>query len=168
MTMAAAPKIPRILDACCGGRMFWYRKDNPSALFMDCREVEKSAFANNWNPNWCVKPDVIADFRDMPFPDDTFRLVVYDPRVRQAVPSCLARGVRVWPEGPVTMDAADLRKHAFTRALRGGATLVGLIPATLAMFVSAVVCVIWIGVRAGWEVMIDDVHMVSKDPGRSP
>lgn len=59
--------------------MFWYRKNNPAALFMDCREVEKGAFANNWNPNWCVKPDVIADFRDMPFPDDTFRLVVYDP-----------------------------------------------------------------------------------------
>ena len=71
--------FPPVLDACCGGRMFWYRKNNPTALFMDCREVEKGAFANNWNPNWCVKPDVIGDFRDMPFPDDTFRLVVYDP-----------------------------------------------------------------------------------------
>ena len=46
---------------------------------MDKREVEKGAFPNNWNPNWCVKPDVIADFRDMPFPDKSFKLVVYDP-----------------------------------------------------------------------------------------
>ncbi len=59
--------------------MFWHQKDNPDVLFMDCRKVEKGAFANNWNPNWCVNPDLIGDFRDMPFPDDTFKLVVFDP-----------------------------------------------------------------------------------------
>lgn len=26
-----------------------------------------------------INPDVIADFREMPFPDNTFRLVVFDP-----------------------------------------------------------------------------------------
>lgn len=26
-----------------------------------------------------VNPDVIADFRDMPFPDESFYLVVFDP-----------------------------------------------------------------------------------------
>jgi hypothetical protein len=69
----------KILDACCGGRMFWYTKENDKVLFMDIREVEKGAFANNWNPGWCVKPDVVADFREMPFADKSFRLVVYDP-----------------------------------------------------------------------------------------
>ena len=68
-----------VLDACCGGRMFWYEKENQNVLFMDKREVEKGAFPNNWNPNWCVKPDVIADFRDMPFPDKSFKLIIYDP-----------------------------------------------------------------------------------------
>ena len=68
-----------ILDACCGGRMFWYEKENPNVLFMDKREVEKGAFPNNWNPNWCVKPDVIADFREMPFKDKHFKLVIFDP-----------------------------------------------------------------------------------------
>jgi hypothetical protein len=68
-----------VLDACCGGRMFWYEKDNPKVLFMDRREVAKGVFANNWNPNWCVKPDVLADFRDMPFPDKSFKLIVFDP-----------------------------------------------------------------------------------------
>ena len=68
-----------ILDACCGGRMFWYDKENKSALFMDKRKVEKGAFKNNWNPNWCVNPDVIADFRNMPFKDNSFKIVVFDP-----------------------------------------------------------------------------------------
>lgn len=68
-----------VLDACCGGRMFWYEKENQNVLFMDKREVEKGAFPNNWNPNWCVKPDVIADFRDMPFHDKSFKLIIYDP-----------------------------------------------------------------------------------------
>lgn len=69
----------KILDACCGGRMFWYDKNNSDTLFMDVREVNKGAFPNNWNPNWCVKPDVIADFRDMPFKDCSFKMVVFDP-----------------------------------------------------------------------------------------
>jgi len=69
----------KILDACCGGRMFWYDKNNADTLFMDQRVVDKGAFSNNWNPNWCVKPDVLADFRDMPFADNSFKMVVFDP-----------------------------------------------------------------------------------------
>ena len=68
VAVSPAPTFPAVLDACCGGRMFWWNKENTDALFMDCREVEKGAFQNNWNPGWCVKPDEIADFRDMPFP----------------------------------------------------------------------------------------------------
>ena len=68
-----------ILDACCGGRMFWFDKHNPATMFIDVRTVDKGAFPNNWNPNWCVAPDVVADFRNMPFPDKSFKLVVFDP-----------------------------------------------------------------------------------------
>lgn len=69
----------KILDACCGGRMFWYDKQNDDTLFMDNRQVEKGAFNNNWNPNWCVQPDLVADFRHMPFEDASFKMVIYDP-----------------------------------------------------------------------------------------
>lgn len=53
-----------ILDACCGGRMFLVqqRKSKLNCLFIDEREVEKSAFPNGWDPKWCVKTDVVADF----------------------------------------------------------------------------------------------------------
>lgn len=68
-----------ILDACCGGKMFWYTKENQNVLFMDKRELEKGTFSNNWNPNFCIKPDLVADFRKMPFNDKSFKLVVFDP-----------------------------------------------------------------------------------------
>ncbi len=68
-----------ILDACCGGRMFWWDKDHIDVVFNDNREVEKGAFNNNWNPGWCIKPDTISDFRNMPFPDKHFKMVVFDP-----------------------------------------------------------------------------------------
>ena len=30
-----------ILDACCGGKMFWYNKNHPSVLYVDNRHCEK-------------------------------------------------------------------------------------------------------------------------------
>lgn len=69
--------IPPILDACCGGKHFWFNKENPNVLFMDVREVPKGTIPQQ--PNWSVSPDLKADFRDMPFADETFHLVVFDP-----------------------------------------------------------------------------------------
>ena len=69
----------KILDSCCGGRMFWYDKNNKDTLYCDNRTVSKGNFKNNWNPNWSINPDVVCDFRNMPFPDNTFKMVIYDP-----------------------------------------------------------------------------------------
>lgn len=30
-----------ILDACCGGRMFWFNKKHPNALYVDQRKFER-------------------------------------------------------------------------------------------------------------------------------
>ena len=32
--------MPLILDACCGGRQFWFDKENPNVLFADQRVME--------------------------------------------------------------------------------------------------------------------------------
>jgi len=66
-----------ILDACCGGRMWWWEKNHPLAIYMDQREVPSGTI--EIRPNWNVSPDVIGDFRNMPFDDESFRLVVFDP-----------------------------------------------------------------------------------------
>ncbi len=68
--------MKRILDACCGSKMFWFNKDNEDVLFMDKRE-ETHTLCDNRTLE--IKPDVVADFRDMPFDDDSFYLVVFDP-----------------------------------------------------------------------------------------
>lgn len=65
-----------ILDACCGGRMFWFDKQNPNVLFADIRNEEHILCDGR---TLQIKPDMEMDFTQMPFDDDTFKLVVFDP-----------------------------------------------------------------------------------------
>lgn len=66
-----------ILDACCGGRMMWFNKNHPNAIYIDNRIAESGHITNR--PEHSVKPDLLMDFRRMTFPDKTFKLVVWDP-----------------------------------------------------------------------------------------
>ncbi len=66
----------KILDACCGGRMFWFDRTNPAVLFADVRE-ESHILCDGRKLD--VKPDLLMDFTDMPFEDETFEMVVIDP-----------------------------------------------------------------------------------------
>ena len=74
------PKImkhkKKILDACCGSRMFWFDKTNPDVLLADIREEKHTLCDGRYLE---IKPDVIADFRNMPFEDSSFKMVVFDP-----------------------------------------------------------------------------------------
>lgn len=65
-----------ILDACCGGKMFYFDKKDNRVLFQDIRSV-KSVLCDG--RIFEVNPDVVADFTDMPYPDASFRMVVFDP-----------------------------------------------------------------------------------------
>ena len=66
----------KILDTCCGSRMFWFNKENEDAIYMDNR-TENTRLCDG--RKLIVKPDIIADFRDIPFEDESFYLVVFDP-----------------------------------------------------------------------------------------
>lgn len=66
-----------ILDACCGGRMWWWDKEHPLALYLDARNLAPGARADR--PNWEISPDVVGDFRELPFEDEAFQLVLFDP-----------------------------------------------------------------------------------------
>ena len=65
-----------ILDACCGSRMFWFDKDNPLVEFMDIRDEDVYLTDGQLV---MVHPNTIGDFTAMPFPDNSFKLVVFDP-----------------------------------------------------------------------------------------
>lgn len=73
----------KILDATCGSRMMWFNHQHPNALYMDCREVENKLIWESKDGKHqrflTVKPDVLADFEKMPFEDESFYLVVFDP-----------------------------------------------------------------------------------------
>jgi SAM-dependent methyltransferase len=66
-----------ILDVCCGGKMFWWDKSNPHVLFLDKRSKEKGFMKTR--QNFEVKPDIVGDFRHLPFEDASFKMVVFDP-----------------------------------------------------------------------------------------
>jgi hypothetical protein len=65
-----------IIDVCCGSKMFWFDRNNPNAVFMDIRELEDTLCDGR---KLIIKPDIIGDFRDIPYPDNTFKLDVFDP-----------------------------------------------------------------------------------------
>ena len=69
-----------ILDACCGGRMFWFDKNNPNTLFVDKRPKESFKTGKGKHErNRSVNPDVVMDFTKLDLPDNKFSLVVFDP-----------------------------------------------------------------------------------------
>lgn len=68
--------MARILDACCGSRMFWFDKENPNVTYMDIRQEYEELETGHVVD---VNPNVVGDFRNMPFEDDAFDMVVFDP-----------------------------------------------------------------------------------------
>lgn len=71
------------LDACCGTRMFWFDKSDCRCLFIDIREgiriVDVGTEGTKGRRPRIVKPDLVADFRQMPFANNSFWHVVFDP-----------------------------------------------------------------------------------------
>ena len=73
----------KILDVTCGSRTMWFNKNHPAAIYTDKRaeelkDVWKSG--NGQSERHCViAPDVRCDFTDLPFEDNSFALVVFDP-----------------------------------------------------------------------------------------
>lgn len=77
----------KILDVTCGDRTIWFDKHNENTIYCDKRyEDWEGDFGNALNNNGRKKhrhleihPDIQCDFTDLPFDDDSFSLVVFDP-----------------------------------------------------------------------------------------
>lgn len=66
-----------VLDPACGRQIFWFDKSDSRVLFGDVRDESWELCDGR---RFEVKPDMLMDYRDLPFPDETFRMVVLDPR----------------------------------------------------------------------------------------
>ncbi len=67
-----------ILDACCGGRMFWINKHHPNAIYQDIR-TDILPLKDKYKINFSVEPDINGDFRNMVFKDKEFKMIIFDP-----------------------------------------------------------------------------------------
>ena len=71
--------MPDILDVCCGPKGFWFDKNDKRAIHMDKRrEVLKMSYPSG-DYTEDINPDVICDFTDIQFPDDSFSMIIFDP-----------------------------------------------------------------------------------------
>jgi hypothetical protein len=70
----------KILDVCCGGRMFWFDKNDANTLFVDNRRVDPEIVGNGKDARvFSCNPDKVMDFRNLQLQGETFSLVVFDP-----------------------------------------------------------------------------------------
>lgn len=72
----------KILDVTCGSKTMWFDKHHPAAVYCDKRRQSfELAFgkAHTGVRTCIVEPDVVCDFTALPFDDNSFSLVVFDP-----------------------------------------------------------------------------------------
>jgi len=101
-----------IIDVCCGSKMFWFDRNHPDAVFMDNRELEDTLCDGR---KLVIKPDVIGDFRNIPYPDNTFKLAVFDP------PHLIKLGENSWMAkkyGKLNSSWKDDVKQGFEECMR--------------------------------------------------
>lgn len=73
-----------ILDATCGGRSIWHpeNKDRDDTLYIDRREDDNPLRREEFGykpRNYSIEPDEVEDYRDLPYDDESFNLIVFDP-----------------------------------------------------------------------------------------
>ena len=66
-----------ILDACCSVKAMWINKNHPNTTYIDIREEQNGFIGHGRKAG--IHPDFIMDFRNMKFPDNSFKLVVFEP-----------------------------------------------------------------------------------------
>lgn len=106
------------LDPCCGSRMFWFDRQDTRATFGDHRREEfvlKDKSSKGGTRQLIIDPDILMDFRHMPFDDNAYHLVVFDP------PHLIHAGKKGWlakKYGTLGDDWRDDIAAGFTECFR--------------------------------------------------
>lgn len=119
--------MSEVLDVCCGPRMFWFDQDDPRTVFCDLRNEDHVVPDRSYESGvraFQVRPNIQADFTALPFTDQSFNVVVFDP------PHFKRNGQQSWigkKYGTLPGNWRDLIRGGFAecfRVLRQGGTLV--------------------------------------------
>ena len=110
---------PPVLDACCGSRMMWFEREDDRALYVDNRRethaIDIGTPGTKGRSPIVVDPDVLADFTNLPFPDETFAVVVFDPPHIQREK---AKGILTKKYGHLKGDWRGMLRDGFTECFR--------------------------------------------------
>ena len=116
-----------VLDVCCGSKMFWFDKNDDRVVFVDKRSGEymvKNPGMKTGEYAVRISPDYVADFTNLPFEDDSFFQVVFDP------PHFYRKGQSDWiakTYGTLPDNWEDELRRGFAecfRVLKPGGTLI--------------------------------------------
>jgi SAM-dependent methyltransferase len=113
--------------------MWWWNKEHPLAIYMDKHRVPRGSSEmlvtnegkRHASPGWACEPDVVGDFRAMPFADETFQMVTFDPPHNVRTEALGVNGLMYGALHPDT-EQEDLRRGFAEcwRVLAPGGTLV--------------------------------------------
>lgn len=110
-----------VLDPCCGAKKFYLDKRDERVLFGDIRQEDIKQCDGRV---LSIAPDMLMDFRALPFADRAFSLVIFDP------PHLLRSGPNAWltqAYGKLSDSWRDDLRRGFEecfRVLKPGGTLV--------------------------------------------
>ena len=109
-----------ILDPCAGSRMFWFDKNNKNTIFADIRNesitvTDQSNGKTDGKRVININPGLQLDFRNLPFSDNSFKLVTFDP------PHLIRCGKNSWlasKYGKLSKNWEDDIKKGFVECFR--------------------------------------------------
>ena len=112
--------MKKVLDPCCGGRMMWFDRQHSNVIYGDQRHetiavTDRSHGRIDGTRTLRIEPDVLLDFRDLPYQDGTFKLIAFDP------PHLVRAGPRSWlaaKYGKLGPDWRDDLRRGFAECFR--------------------------------------------------
>lgn len=112
--------MTRVLDPCCGGRMMWFDRTHPDVVYGDSRSetivvTDRSHGNVDGTRSIRISPDINLDFRALPYPNGSFKLVAFDP------PHLVRAGPRSWlaaKYGKLGKDWRDDLRQGFAECFR--------------------------------------------------
>ena len=91
--------------------MFYFDKYDPRVLFQDIRSFHTKLCDGR---DFTVEPDIVADFTNMPHPDNSFSMVIFDP------PHLRYTGSKKEAENWQMVKYGSLPSHGWQNIIRKG------------------------------------------------
>ena len=115
----------RILDPTCSTKSIWFDKNNPHVVHCDKRVGDYSEACSSYKGrNLVISPHVQLDFTALPFCDECFDMVVFDPPHYERLGNTSALAIRYGKLFPGWEDDIHAGFDECWRVLKTNGTLI--------------------------------------------